>query len=324
MTIGELTLFEQLRKFVNETCYNKKEDGDGMILNVSGRTDIVAFYSKWFIRRYKAGFVDVRNPFYPKLVSRIYFKDVDLILFCTKNPLPILDFLSSIKIPILFHVTLTPYKTDIEPNVPPKGKIIEGIKKIAKIIGCENVFIRYDPIFKNERYTLEYHKKAFEKMCSLLNGSVKHIIVSFLDEYKNVLKNKCILNYKEWTEEEYREIGLSFARSAQKYGMTVQTCFEDKNLVEYGFVKRDCLSSELAYQLTGKTYKKWKARKGNKCNCVEMIDIGVYNSCKHFCKYCYANFDECVVETNFKNHQESSSLLVGCLQKEDSVKVRRK
>ena len=50
-----------------------------MILNVSGRTDIVALYSKWFMNRYKEGFVDVRNPFNEKLVSRIYFKDVDLI-----------------------------------------------------------------------------------------------------------------------------------------------------------------------------------------------------------------------------------------------------
>lgn len=42
-----------------------------MILNVSGRTDIVAFYTEWFINRYKEGYVDVRNPFNPSLVSRI-------------------------------------------------------------------------------------------------------------------------------------------------------------------------------------------------------------------------------------------------------------
>ena len=81
-----------------------------MILNVSGRTDIVAFYSEWFFNRYKEGFVDVRNPFNNNLVSRIYFDDVDLIYFCTKNPRPILNKIHLIKKPILFHVTITPSK----------------------------------------------------------------------------------------------------------------------------------------------------------------------------------------------------------------------
>ena len=93
-----------------------------MILNVSGRTDIVAFYSEWFMNRYKEGYVMVRNPFYPKMVSKINFKDVDLILFCTKNPLPIIPYLKEIDKPIIFHTTLTPYKKDIEPNVIPKPK----------------------------------------------------------------------------------------------------------------------------------------------------------------------------------------------------------
>jgi len=51
-----------------------------MILFVSGRTDVPAFYSKWFMNRYKEGFVDTRNPFYHQLVSRIEFSDVDLLL----------------------------------------------------------------------------------------------------------------------------------------------------------------------------------------------------------------------------------------------------
>ena len=74
--------------------------------------------------------------------------------------------------------------------------------------------------------------------------------------------------------------------------MVVHTCAEVRNLTEYGFIKDECLSKELAFKLTGKTYKKWKARKNVPCQCVEMVDIGVYNSCKHFCKYCYANYDE--------------------------------
>ena len=72
-----------------------------MILNVSGRTDVVAFYSEWFMNCYKKGFIDVRNPFNPKLISRISFDNVDLIVFCTKNPLPIMPYLKEINIPFL-------------------------------------------------------------------------------------------------------------------------------------------------------------------------------------------------------------------------------
>ena len=294
-----------------------------MVLNVSGRTDIVAFYSDWFIERYKEGYIDVRNPFYPKLISRIYFKNVDLILFCTKNPIPILDKLKYIDKPILFHVTLTPYKKDIEPNVLPKGIIIKAIKKLSKVIGIDNLTIRYDPIFISEKYNLDYHIKAFDKLCSLLNGYVNKIIVSFIDDYKNVRKNENILNFREFTEKDYEIIGKNFSRIAKENSMTVQTCFENRNLVEYGFIKGECLSHELAYKLTGKKYKTWKARKGANCNCVEMVDIGVYNSCKHFCKYCYANYDEKQVNNNFNSHFKDSSLLVGRIEKDDLIKERK-
>ena len=294
-----------------------------MVLNVSGRTDIVAFYSDWFIERYKEGYIDVRNPFYPKLISRIYFKNVDLILFCTKNPIPILDKLKYIDKPILFHVTLTPYKKDIEPNVLPKGIIIEAIKKLSKVIRIDNLTIRYDPIFISEKYNLDYHIKAFDKLCSLLNGYVNKIIVSFIDDYKNVRKNEKILNFREFTEKDYEIIGKNFSRIAKENSMTVQTCFENRNLVEYGFIKGECLSHELAYKLTGKKYKTWKARKGANCNCVEMVDIGVYNSCKHFCKYCYANYDEKQVNNNFNSHFKDSSLLVGRIEKDDLIKERK-
>ena len=138
-----------------------------MILMVSGRCDIVAFYSKWFMNRYKEGYVDVRNPFYPKLVSRIYFKDVDLILFCTKNPLPIIPYLKEIDKPIVFHVTLTPYMSDIEPNVIDKKKIIEGIKEVSKIVGIDNIYVRYDPILLNDKYTVDYHIKMFDRLCKI-------------------------------------------------------------------------------------------------------------------------------------------------------------
>lgn len=293
-----------------------------MILNVSGRTDIVAFYSKWFLNRLKEGYVDVRNPFNPNLVSRINFDDVDLILFCTKNPIPIVDKLNDIKIPYIFHITITPYKNDIEPNLPSKSDIIKAVKKISTTIGIENVYVRYDPIFISEKYNTEYHIKAFTKLCSLLKGYVKTIIVSFIDNYQNVRKNLPYLKYRSFTEEDYKLIGENFSKIAKKNNMVVQTCFEERNLTEYGFIKGECMSKELAFKLTGKTYKKWQARKGNACKCVELVDIGVYNSCNHLCKYCYANYDESKVKVNIKNHDVNLSLLIGQLKQSDIINER--
>lgn len=291
-----------------------------MILNVSGRTDIVAFYTNWFMNRYRDGFVDVRNPFNRKLVSRIYFDDVDLIVFCTKNPKPIIPYLNEINKPILFQVTLTSYKSDIEPGVPDKSEIIECIKEISNIIGKDNVSVRYDPILINNKYTLEYHVKAFDKMCVLLDGYVNKIIVSFVDNYKNVRNNKDTLKLREMSVEDYKIIGSEFSKSASRCGMSVQTCFEENNLCEYGFTRGECVSLEEAYILTGKKFKKWAARG---CGCAQMVDIGEYNSCKHLCKYCYANYDEKQVINNVSMHDDESSLLIGYVNSDDVIKIRK-
>ena len=295
-----------------------------MILFASGRTDIPAFYSKWFINRVKAGFVDVRNPFNQKLVSRIYFSDVDLIMFCSKNPLPMINKLDKLNVPVLFHVTITPYGKDVEPNIPDKRLIIEGVKKLSLVLGIDNVVVRYDPIFLSDKYNVDYHIRAFDKLCKNLNGYVNKIIVSFMDEYKNVRSNKNILKYRAFTREDYKKIGEAFSKSAHDNGMSVQTCFEDNDLTQYGFVKGECLSHELAYILTGKKFKSSNVRKEKKCECVQMVDIGDYNSCMHMCKYCYANYDEKAVSSNFERHDDNSSLLIGSIQSDDVIKVRKK
>lgn len=295
-----------------------------MILFASGRTDIPAFYSNWFINRVKVGFVDVRNPFNQKLVSRIYFSDVDLIMFCSKNPLPMINKLDILKVPVLFHVTITPYGKDVEPNIPDKRLIIDGVKKLSLVLSIDNVVVRYDPIFLSDKYNVDYHIKAFDKLCKNLNGYVNKIIVSFMDEYKNVRSNKNILKYRAFTREDYKKIGEAFSKSAYDNGMSVQTCFEDEDLTEYGFVKGECLSHELAYILTGKKFKSSNVRKEKKCECVQMVDIGDYNSCMHMCKYCYANYDEKAVSNNFERHDDNSSLLIGSIQRDDVIKVRKK
>lgn len=67
-----------------------------MILSVSRRTDIPAFYSNWFYERVKKGFVYVRNPMNFNKVSKIDISPsvVDCIVFWSKNPEPLLKNLS--------------------------------------------------------------------------------------------------------------------------------------------------------------------------------------------------------------------------------------
>ena len=53
-----------------------------MIFNISGRSDIVAFYSDWFFHRLKEGYVYVRNPYYPTQITKYLINEdvVDIVI----------------------------------------------------------------------------------------------------------------------------------------------------------------------------------------------------------------------------------------------------
>lgn len=284
-----------------------------MIINASGRTDIVAYYMDWFVNRWNEGYFDVRNPFNPKFVSRIFVSDVDMIVFCTKNPLPLLDTIHLFSVPIQLQVTITGYFKDMEPQVPDKGEIIACVQKLSSYLGKENVCVRYDPILLNSKYNVDYHIRAFNKLCAMLKGYVSKMIVSFVDDYKNVRNNH--LDYHEPSNEEYLKLKEAF----EKNDMKIVSCMENK--YQIGDEKDCCISIKYAFERMGKLFKEWKARD---CHCVNMVDVGAYNSCLHGCKYCYANFDSKQIVSNYKMHDVNSSLLIGHLNLDDQVKIRRK
>lgn len=295
-----------------------------MILSISERTDIVAFYMPWLLKRIEEGYADVRNPFYPKQVSRIFLtkENIDAIIFCTKNPIPLLENIDKIPFPFIVQVTITPYMKEIEPNVLSKRCIIEAVKKISQKIGKEKVYLRYDPIFLSSRYTIEYHKKMFEKLCKDLSPYISRVIISFLDMKRNALRNREILNVTPFTRENINEIAQGIGSIALRYQLEVSTCGEKVDLSEYKIVKKGCTTEEDIHRIVDKSIKFRRNTTRENCGCIDTVDLGCYNSCSHFCKYCYANYQENEVVKNRKKHNIHSSLLLGELEPEDIIKER--
>ena len=96
-----------------------------MIIQTGSRTDIPAFYSDWLARSLEEIYVMVRNTFNPVSVTRYNLDPsvVDLIVFCSKNPGPMLRYMHLLE-PYrqYWFVTITPYDRDIEPYVPQKAR----------------------------------------------------------------------------------------------------------------------------------------------------------------------------------------------------------
>lgn len=296
-----------------------------MILFASGRCDIAAYYSDWFFKRLEDGFVDVRNPFNAHQISRIPLtaNNVDAVLFCTKNPLPMLPRLDEIPFPFLFHVTLTPYHHDVEPNVLDKRAICAGIRQLAKQIGKERVVLRYDPVLLSDRYSVDYHIRAFAKLIETLHDSCDRVIISFVDLYKNTRANQHKIQMKQLTENDMIAIAKGFAPIGAKYQLPIQTCAEKIDLSPHGIENGACVSQTMMEQLLRRPYEPSQGKAVRDCACLPTVDIGDYNACAHLCRYCYANYDEAQVKTRMKTHDPCSSVLLGHLTKEDQITIRK-
>ena len=293
-----------------------------MILNTGLRTDIPGFFSEWFYNRIDDGFVYVRNP-YAKNQIYSYRLDpelIDCIIFCTKNPKPMFENLEKIdKFNQYWHITITPYEKEIEPNVPPMNDVLESFKYLSKKLGKENVTLRYDPIFINEKYTLEKHIESFEYIINSLSDYTTEAIISFIDLYEKTKRN--FPKAKEVTKDERLKIGKEFARIGNENNIRIKTCVEGTELDKFGIDSSGCMTKEVIERAINKNLNipKQKARNGE-CYCLLNNDIGEYNTCGHGCLYCYANSNKRLVKRNLKLHDPKSPILIGEIKEDDIIK----
>ena len=299
-----------------------------MILSVSRRTDIPAFYSDWFMNRIKEGYVLVRNPMSYHAISRVNIQPdmVDCIVFWTKNPAPLLPHLDDLgrRYKFYFQYTLNAYGSEIEPNLPSLEERIETFIKISKHLGSDRVIWRYDPVLITERYTLEWHKKALGYISGKLAGYTDSCVFSYLDMYDKISSNMKSLNIQSIDANTMKSIAIAFNKIAKPQNIRMKTCSEEIDLNELGIEHSCCIDPALISKMLGCNLRSKKdSNQRSSCGCIESIDIGQYNTCQHGCKYCYANYSLQSVVSNVKKHDPYSPMLLGNVEEGDKVTERK-
>lgn len=297
-----------------------------MIISASRRTDIPAFYSEWFYNRIKEGYLLVRNPINIHQVSRVSLDPslVDCIVFWTKNPKPMLDRISELNnYSFYFQYTLNAYDISIEPEVPKKKTIIETFKELSDMIGRERVIWRYDPIILTERFNLDYHIKWFGYIAEELHNYTNKCVFSFVDSYKKTERNMKDMNTISISKNEMEDIANSLSRIASKYDLKLETCSEEIDLDSLGIKHGKCIDDMLISSIIGNKISIDKdPNQREVCGCVKSIDIGAYNTCKHGCLYCYANYSQKIVKRNIMRYDKESPLLCDVIGEKDEIKER--
>lgn len=235
-----------------------------VIISASRSTDIPAFYAQWFINRLKAGYCVWYNPFnqQPMYIS---FEKTKVVVFWTKNPKPMISFLSELDkrgIHYYFQVTLNDYeKENFEPNVLALQERISTFKQLSNLIGKEKVIWRFDPLILTSSITSDVLIDRIKNIGEQIKGYTDKLVFSFIDvkTYRKVQNNLVkdtsyftkdtidSAELKEWQQIELVEklVKLRDKWRNEGWNITFATCAENIDLEKYGIEHNRCIDGEL-------------------------------------------------------------------------------
>ena len=294
------------------------------IISASRRTDIPAFYSEWLFHRMAEGFVLVPNPMNAHQISRVRLTPdvVDCWVFWSKNPAPMLDRLTRFDQPWYLHYTLNAYGEDTECNVPPLEDRLDTFRRIAKLAGPRRTVWRYDPIALGGSYDVSFHLRQFQKLVHALEGCTDTCIISFLDAYDKTRRNAALLRAPG--EALLQELTSAMARECLQHGIALQTCAELIDLGKYGIPHGACVDRQRIEDILGCKLTLKPGQQRPACGCCDSIDIGMYDSCRHGCTYCYANRSIARATANVAGHHPHSPLLLGEPTAENLARIKER
>lgn len=293
-----------------------------MIVSVSRRTDIPAFYTDWFMQRIHEQYCTTVNPFNRKQVSKVSLRpeEVDALVFWTKNAKPILPWLHELDesgYRYYFHYTINGYPQAFEPHVPDLEESIDTFLTLADRIGPKKVIWRYDPIIFSNQTDFPYHRERFAYILERLHSGTRRIVISIVDEYRGSSINFQRMRSQGIEVQTVPDVsslarlctGMSLQAGALR--IPVYSCAEKLDLTSFGILPGKCIDGELIHELFGirTTAEKDKSQR-RECGCIKSKDIGFYDTCLHGCTYCYAGTFESG-SRNRSRHESGSPSLIG-------------
>lgn len=297
-----------------------------MILSVSRRTDIPAFYADWFVNRLKEGSLLVRNPFNPGQVSRVDLSpsSVECIVFWTKNPQPMMAKLKELDpYPFYIQYTVNHYGPEMESRLPELEQRLDTFRRLSDLLGPERMVWRYSPIIMGGQYSFEYHLEAFARLASALRGYCDECKMSFLEFYPKIAKRIEALGLTDGPVEEKYALAQQLAALAEAQSIAVSACGKP-DLRPAGIALSSCIDGRRVQEVTGQkmSLKKDPNQRGV-CNCVESIDVGSYQTCLNGCAYCYANYSHSSACRKAGRYNPNSPLLCDEERPEDKITDRK-
>ncbi len=268
-----------------------------MIISASRRTDIPAFFARWFMERVRDGFCETVNPFNPQQRRRISLRsaDVDAIVFWSKDPRPLMPYLKELEAAgyfFCFQFTLNGYGPRLERGVPAPETAVRTFLRLAELAGPERMVWRYDPILISGETGLRYHREQFSRLARLLRGATRRVMISFFDDYRGALAalaRSGIRVRPRPSGEVLAVLAEHLAGTARNNDLQIFSCAEKADLQSSGINPGSCIDAAWLNRLFNLNLPAVKDR-GQRplCNCAPSKDIGAYGTCRHGCLYCYA------------------------------------
>lgn len=289
-----------------------------MIVSASYRTDIPAFYARWFLNRLAAGFCRVASP-YGGASYEVSLRpgEVEGFVFWTRNLAPLAPHLAAVagRAPFVVQFTVTGYPRALERAVGAAAESCAQIHALRRGFGPRAAVWRYDPVVVSSLTPPAWHLANFAALATALRGAVDEVVLSFAAPYRKTRRNldraarQHGFAWRDPPDEEKRELAARLAALAAEQGMALSLCAQP-DYVAPGTAAARCVDAARLSDVAGRPIA--APEKGNRpgCRCARSRDIGAYDTCPHGCVYCYAVASREGALARRRAHDPDASILV--------------